>query len=903
LLQAPADKTDFQDATRGAEHLHQLARELLGAAEQFVKTRDIQGLERLREFRFKIAAALIELPAAELNAAIPNVLPVIIACCMKSGVRILPRSQAEDELFARCVGDLTPWRPEQKPAQGIAALLMCWHAFELKFVPAIASLPPAVKSIWLEFLFETPNAFVKPGDADAFASYLHQLSARVDAYMSHASSPDVDLTAAFNRAVLFMQNYFNELNLRDTMRARGKIIERILENSGSDLDQLRVLRATRERPRIGFISLNIFDGTETVFLAAHLEHLDHGRYDVRLYSLHEPMGVVGGMCRTWAQTYVRLPEKVDNAVARLRTEDLDLAIFCTNMTAVTNPLTQIAAHRVARTQVSTIASPVTTGLRNVDVMISGEANETAESPAHYTEQLICIPGALNCYPFQYMTEGLPEPTAITRTSLGIPENCTLFFSSANFFKILPELSQLWAEILRQVPDSYLMLMPFNPSWSNNYPVDSFVFRLNSQLAEVGLQPDRIRLVASVPTIVHLHKIIALADVFLDSFPFSGACTLYDPLTVGVPIVARMGKVCRSRHSKAILEEAELADWVTGDDASYIRAAVELGRNPEKRRGECERLARVSQVNRRLCDTANYAAKLMPTFDRLNSEWDKKVEALHSADPVLLNRRIDELSRKVGKRLPSFTDLNLVTSVVLSYLRDSGSRRLVDVGACMGAMTKPFLAEGWQAVMFEPDERCHPQLAALAQLHAGSVSLEKAAVTTGHTGSVAFHVASMTGLSGLSVSPFASDVATTEVPAVSLNKYIADKGWNDIDFIKIDAEGFDLDILRSVDLGRVTPRLIMVEFGEHFASQDRAAIAAAIQEMRSRKYRACVVCLRATGDFQRHEWETCLLAIGIDELPASTAGEKLFGNILFFRDEDRDFLPSLCDWLEHLDRWQ
>ena len=97
--------------------------------------------------------------------------------------------------------------------------------------------------------------------------------------------------------------------------------------------------------------------------------------------------------------------------------------------------------------------------------------------------------------------------------------------------------------------------------------------------------------------------------------------------------------------------------------------------------------------------------------------------------------------------------------------------------------------------------------------------------------------------------------------------------------------------------RIAPRLIMVEFGDQFAGQDRAAIEAVIDRMQSRAYRACVVCLRPLGEFARQQWETSLLAIAIDAVPALPAGAPLFGNILFFRKDDGDFLPSLCDWLD------
>ena len=349
----------------------------------------------------------------------------------------------------------------------------------------------------------------------------------------------------------------------------------------------------------------------------------------------------------------------------------------------------------------------------------------------------------------------------------------------------------------------------------------------------------------------------------------------------------------------MLEQAGLSHWVAADDAAYVRNAVTLARNPQKRREERERLAQVRKSGFTLGDTADYAKRFMASLDVLVSDWNTRVDALHAQDPVQLARRIAALSSEAAERLRSFTDQDLLISVVLPYLRSSGGRRLIDVGACMGAMTKPFLAEGWQAVMFEPDERCHQMLTALVNAYPNHARLEKAAVTTGGEGSIPFHIASAPGLSGLSSSPYAADVKVADVRAITLAQYIASNGWANADFIKIDAEGHDLAILNSIDFGKVAPRLVMVEFGDTFAGQDRAAIEGAVRKMQGRGYRACVVCQRAVGQFERHEWGTRLLTIGIDAVPAPPAGLQLFGNILFFRDDDHDFLPSLCDWLEQI----
>jgi hypothetical protein len=147
------------------------------------------------------------------------------------------------------------------------------------------------------------------------------------------------------------------------------------------------------------------------------------------------------------------------------------------------------------------------------------------------------------------------------------------------------------------------------------------------------------------------------------------------------------------------------------------------------------------------------------------------------------------------------------------------------------------------------------------------------------------------------------VQTVDVRSVAFARYIAAKGLFDVDFIKIDAEGHGFAILNGIDFKAVTPRLVMVSFAEEFADQGRASNDRLLQDMRIKGFRACVVCLGVVTPFQRHDWPKRLVAIGVDAVPSLPAGFSLFGNVLFFRDEDHDFLPSLCDWLEQPRDWE
>ena len=874
-----------------------LAKQFAAAVDSSMKSRDAAALEQVRDLRMQIAEAVLALKAP-IDLALADPLSAITAQCLRSGVRELPRTVGEEEMFVRCQAALGSAAPETVAVQGLAALMLAWHACELVNMPGLAMIPAPFRPAWLFFLLEAPGIFFDPGDSNRFAHYLEQLCAQLQREFQKTAGQVEDVAAIFSGSRIFIQSYFNELNLRTLMRSRGDIIEQILERGGAKLDQLRVLRPLRKKPRIGFVVLYVGDGTESVALAANLENLDHERFDVRLYSVQEPTGKLAAVCHAAVDRYVPLANNVAQAVTQLRQDDLDIVAFATNVTAVSHLLTHIAAHRVARIQVATGASPVTTGLRNMDALIAGEMNEIADAQEHYTERLVFMPGIFNCYPFHHVLAGLPPPQPVSREALGIPEHAPLFFSAANIYKIIPELSRTWIDILGQVPDSRLLLLPFNPNWSSNYSVHSFSLRLLREMHEAGVASDRIFLHPPVPTIPDLHELMRLADVYLDPFPFSGACSLYDALEAGLPIVARRGVVTRSRHSNAMLERAGLSQWVAADDAAYVRNAVALGCDPQKRQVERERLAQVRKSGFTLGDTADYGKRFMGALEVLVADWNARADALHAEEPAQLARRIAALSSEAAERLRSFSDQDLLTGVVLPYLRSMGGRRLIDVGACMGAMSMPFLAEDWQAVMFEPDARCHQRLTDIINAYPNA-RLEKAAITVDREGSIPFHIAGSPGLSGLSSSPYAADIMVAEVRAIKLAQYIADNGWTNADFIKIDAEGHDLAILNSIDFSKVAPRLVMVEFGDTFAGQDRAAIEASVRQMRDRGYRACVVCQRAVGQFDRHEWGMRLLTIGVDAVPAMPVGLQLFGNILFFRSDDHDFLPSLCDWLEQI----
>ena len=124
----------------------------------------------------------------------------------------------------------------------------------------------------------------------------------------------------------------------------------------------------------------------------------------------------------------------------------------------------------------------------------------------------------------------------------------------------------------------------------------------------------------------------------------------------------------------------------------------------------------------------------------------------------------------------------------------------------------FYLKGWRGLVIEPQE-------ALARLYAGTRPRDRVVSTlAGRTdGEVAFHeVEGMHGLSSMVAAnadrarELAATVRITVKPVARLSRLIDEAGITTIDFLKIDVEGAEADVLAGLDVARHRPRVIVVE---------------------------------------------------------------------------------------------
>ena len=155
--------------------------------------------------------------------------------------------------------------------------------------------------------------------------------------------------------------------------------------------------------------------------------------------------------------------------------------------------------------------------------------------------------------------------------MDLPKNDFVFCSFNQSSKILPKTFDIWMRILKKVDRSVLWLLESNLTTCEN---------LKYQADKRGVDSSRIIFAQRLPTEEHLAR-QKIADLFIDTFPYTGHTTSSDALWAGLPVLTLQGETFASRVSSSLLNAIGLSELITKNSYEYEEKAVELGNNLSK----------------------------------------------------------------------------------------------------------------------------------------------------------------------------------------------------------------------------------------------------------------------------------------------------------------------------------
>jgi len=295
----------------------------------------------------------------------------------------------------------------------------------------------------------------------------------------------------------------------------------------------------------------------------------------------------------------------DEAAARLiRDQEIDILIDLQGQTS--GARANILAYRPAPIQITYLGLPATTGFPFIDYVIADEFLIPPSEALYYSEKPLYMP-----HVYQVSDRKRQQGAAPSRASCGLPEQGVVFCSFNNSYKYTPEMFEVWLSLLSKVPGSVLWLLADNPWAESNL----------RQVAEAkGFARERLVFATRVSPENYLARYL-VADIFLDTFPFNAGTTANDCLWMGCPLVTLTGRAFGARMAGALLTAAGLPELITYNLLDYEALALQLARDPERRRQLREKLATVREHGA-LFDT--------PTFVR---DLEERLQALVSALPL------------------------------------------------------------------------------------------------------------------------------------------------------------------------------------------------------------------------------------------------------------------------------
>jgi predicted O-linked N-acetylglucosamine transferase (SPINDLY family)/glycosyltransferase involved in cell wall biosynthesis len=499
----------------------------------------------------------------------------------------------------------------------LLAAMLYYYADQMSLPYDLTNVPHWLLNVYLKFIFQSPPLVQEVGEVEKYYQYMQQWLDYIHTCVF--SNPDSrvwqDVAVFFAKSANFIPLYFSQANLIDIYTKRAEIIEFGLKLFDHQIDYVFLERATnRNKIRLGILNAHFNPQTETFSTIPAFKHLDRNEFEIILYAVNVNGNLLEQYCQSCADKLVQLPNSLPNQVQTIRADDLDIILIGTNVTAVTNDITLLAVHRLARVQVTCFSSPVTTGIRNIDYYISGTLTEPAQGAQNqYNEQLLTLDGTGYCFNYWIQPESSAKPT---RQSLGIEDKSVVFISGANFYKIIPELRKTWAKIIALVPNSVLVLYPFSSSWSSFYAANSFASSMKTIFANYGIDKSRIIILDTLPNRSDVKEHLKLADVYLDSYPYSGSHSTLDSLEVGLPTIVMNGTSLRSRQAAALLRELQIPDLIADSEEPYIQLAIALGTNPELRKQKSDQIKQGMQANPRFLDSRSYSARMGTLFQEL-----------------------------------------------------------------------------------------------------------------------------------------------------------------------------------------------------------------------------------------------------------------------------------------------
>jgi protein O-GlcNAc transferase len=252
----------------------------------------------------------------------------------------------------------------------------------------------------------------------------------------------------------------------------------------------------------------------------------------------------------------------------------------------------VLARRAAPIQVNFLGYPGTMGARWMDYIIADPTTIPKEHFQFYGERVVWLP-----YSYQANDDkSRIAERVLTRAECGLPESAFVFCCFNNTYKINPQIFDVWMRLLAGKANSVLWLLGTSPIAERN---------LRREAERRGISADRLIFAPR----------ISVADLFLDTFPYTAHTTASDALWAGLPLVTCLGETFAARVAASLLRAVGLPELITNSFREYEALALRLAHEPTLLATIKSKLAQ-NRKTYPLFDTARYTRHIESAYETM-----------------------------------------------------------------------------------------------------------------------------------------------------------------------------------------------------------------------------------------------------------------------------------------------
>lgn len=453
----------------------------------------------------------------------------------------------------------------RKKQQYQQALDACQQALHLK--------PTAETYYTLAMIFSDINDIEQTILALRYALQLNPKSKKAKGYFIYSLQKVCawDEWQLLIQTILTTQEYedippFTLLSISDDPRLQQRCARQFAASQFSRQQRALFTPRNHKKLKIGYLSADFKEHPVSYLMAEVFELHNRERFEIIGYSIgqNDHSKIRQRIKNGFDQFHDVQSLSLKETASYIAKNEIDILVDLTGYTA--HSRTAVLGFRPAPVQVHFLGFAGTLGTPYVDYIIADKTIIPEQSVHFYDEQVVWMPDT-----YWVMDRQLKIGQIPSKKQAGLPEDKFIFCCFNASYKILPNIFQIWMNLLKVIPNSILWL-----SEANSLAVENL-------RREAGQYIDLQRLVFAPRQQLledHLAR-LSLADLMLDTLPYNAHTTMSDALWVGVPAITCMGESFASRVGASLLKAVGLPELITTNLQDYEKLALELATHPTK----------------------------------------------------------------------------------------------------------------------------------------------------------------------------------------------------------------------------------------------------------------------------------------------------------------------------------